>query len=268
VDVRWNPEQAQASLDALRRDAETFANEAVAWYYAKKKSKAVASQACRALSIIFISVGGLMPVLGSVGVLARKLPGLSEWGYVFLGIGAAFIGLDKFFGFSSGWTRYILTAQMIQKTIYSFEIDWAKLQARVETRPLQQSEVEDFLQTVRTFYDSILGQITQETQQWAAEFQQSISDLEVQAKAKMQSSQPGALVVSITGAEHLDSEPEIMIDDVSYGHIEGGNWATSRIPPGQHAIRVIGSINGKRTQASDAVTVAPGGKAQVSLALH
>jgi len=268
IESLWKPEQILESIEQIRRDAKTFANDAVAWYYGKKNSKARASQVCRALSIIFISIGSLMPVLGSVGVISTKIPGLSEWGYVFLGVGAAFIALDKFFGFSSGWTRYVLTAQIIQKTIYSFDLDWTKLQARLGNRAPGPSEIDEFLQIAKTVYESIMGQVAQETQQWAAEFQQSIADLESMTKARMQANEPGALAVSLTGSESLDSQPEVMIDEVSYGRIEAGNWAISRIAPGQHAVRILGSLNGKRVQASDVVTILPGGKAQVSLALR
>jgi SMODS and SLOG-associating 2TM effector domain 2 len=268
VESHWNPDKILESIEVVRRDAKTFANDAVDWYYSKKKSKAHASQICRAFSIVFISIGGLTPVLGSVTAISSKIPGVSEWGYVFLGLGASLIALDKFSGFSSGWTRYVLTAQVIQKIIYSFELDWTKLQARLGSRAPEQSEVEEFLQTAKTLYDSILGQVAQETQQWAAEFQQSISDLESMAKAKMQASEPGALAVSISGSEALDSEPEVIIDEVSYGRIEAGNWAISRIAPGNHAVRIVGSLGGKRVQASDVVTIPPGGKAQVSLALR
>ena len=205
-----------------------------------------------------------MPVLGSVAIIASNVPGLFEWGYVLLGIGATFIGLDKFFAYSSGWTRYILTAQFIQKTIYSFEIDWTKLQARLENRTPQQSEIEGFLQTAKGLYESILLQITHETQQWASEFQQSISNLEATTKAKVKSSEPGA---TISGAKQLDSQPEVMIDEVSYGHVDGGSWAVSKIAPGQHAVRVVSSLNGRSVQASDVVSVSPGGKALIALSL-
>lgn len=264
----WKPEQTLGSLEALRRDAKVFANDAVEWYYSKKRSKARASQTCRAFAIVFISVGGLIPVLGSVGIISGRFPGLSEWGYAFLGVGASAIALDKFFGFSSGWTRYVLTAQLIQKTIYSFDLDWTKLQSRLGNRAPEQSEVEEFLQMAKNLYDVVLGQISQETQQWAAEFQQSISDLESIVKNKMQASEPGALAVSIMGTDTLDSQPEVMIDQVSYGLIEAGSWAISRIAPGNHAVRIVGSRNGRRVQASDVVTIPPGGKAQVSLALN
>jgi hypothetical protein len=268
VESRWDPEKILGSIDVVHRDATGFANEAVQWYYVKKKSKARASQVCRALAIFFISIGGLTPVLGSVAAVSSKIPGISEWGYVFLGIGASLIALDKFFGFSSGWTRYVLTAQLIQRTIYSFDLDWTKLHARLGNQAPQQTEVDEFLQTAKALYESILGQVAQETQQWAADFQQSISDLESMTKAKMQANQPGAIAVSISGSEALDSNPELIIDEVSYGCIESGNWALSRIAPGNHAIRIVGSRNGRKVQASDVVSVPPGGKTQISLILQ
>jgi hypothetical protein len=76
----------------------------------------------------------------------------------------------------------------------------------------------------------------------------------------MQASEPGALAVSITGSEALDSEPEVITDEVSYGRNEAGNWAISRIAPGNHVVRIVGSLSGRRVQARDAVTVPPGGQ--------
>ena len=77
-------------------------------------------------------------------------------------------------------------------------------QARLENRTPQQSKIKEFLLTAKGLYESILLQVTQGTQQWASEFHQSISDLEAMTKAKVKSSDPGALVVSISGAEELD----------------------------------------------------------------
>ena len=152
------------------------------------------------------------------------------------------------------------TAQTIQKTIYLFELDWTKMQARLDKCQPEQNEVDEFIQAAKSFYDSILSQVAQETQQWAAEFQQGIADLESLEKSKMQAMEPGALAVSKSSSESLDPQPQVFIDDISYGYTETGTWAVSRIAPGNHAVRVIGLLKGSRVQASAVVNVPPGAR--------
>ncbi|HLJ86268.1 MAG TPA: DUF4231 domain-containing protein [Candidatus Angelobacter sp.] len=266
-ETRWDPTKIVASIDIIRTNAEAFANDAIAWYFHKKTAKARMSRICRAASIAFISTGGIIPLLSSVSFINQKVVNLSAWGYVLLGVGASFIALDKFFGFSSGWTRYILAAQAIQKTTYSFEIDWTRLRARVGTREPVQTEVEEFLQIAKTLYEAVSSCIAQETQQWATEFQQSLADLELATQAKIRVNEPGALSVSLTNAGTMDSKPEVFIDDLSFGVTDGKSWAIARLAPGQHVVRVVSSIGGKRVEASEIATVPPGGKTQVSLSL-
>jgi hypothetical protein len=51
-------------------------------------------------------------------------------GYLFLALAAAFVATDKFFGFSSGWIRYIRTGQVLMKELAEFRMDWAMLMAK------------------------------------------------------------------------------------------------------------------------------------------
>lgn len=41
VESSWKPEQIAESLEVVRRNAKTFANEAVDWYYVKKNQRHV-----------------------------------------------------------------------------------------------------------------------------------------------------------------------------------------------------------------------------------
>ncbi len=141
------------------------------------------------------------------------------------------------------------------------------MRARVGTREPVQTEVEEFLQIAKTLYEAVSSCIAQETQQWATEFQQSLADLELATQAKIRVNEPGALSVSLTNAGTMDSKPEVFIDDLSFGVTDGKSWAIARLAPGQHVVRVVSSIGGKRVEASEIATVPPGGKTQVSLSL-
>jgi hypothetical protein len=58
------------------------------------------------------------------------------WSSLFLGVAAALIGLDKTFGYSSGWARYVLTATNIRKSLEDFRLDWAELMAKAGNPPI------------------------------------------------------------------------------------------------------------------------------------
>lgn len=54
------------------------------------------------LAIVFAGFGRLCPLLQSFD------PYFDQLGYVSLGLVAAFVGVDKFFGLSSAWMRYMM----------------------------------------------------------------------------------------------------------------------------------------------------------------
>src|SRR5207302_5189632 len=106
------------------------------WYWKNKGSKAFWSQVIRFLVWALAAVGGLLPIIG--GISSTSLPNNTTtinlnnglWASLLLGIAAALIGLDKGFGFSSGWARYVLTATNIRKALEEFRLDWTALRAK------------------------------------------------------------------------------------------------------------------------------------------
>src|SRR5262249_21990097 len=109
------------ALDNLRTYVIGEAVNTIDWYWKAKKSKARPSYVIRFLAWVLAAFGGLLPIIGgllqssnanpaSQGILTKGL--LAS---LLLGIAAALFGLDKTFGYSSGWARYVLTATNIKK---------------------------------------------------------------------------------------------------------------------------------------------------------
>src|SRR6185369_1540504 len=81
-------------------------------------------------SILLITAGGMVPLIKATwapGTLASAGFDLGQLGYLLIGLGGAAIAFDRFFGFSSGWIRYITTEMAIQRTLHEFRIEWARL---------------------------------------------------------------------------------------------------------------------------------------------
>lgn len=93
------------------------------WYLTEKKSKARWSRSLRVLSVIFITADPLTPLI-ALGTDNTKY---AFWGYLVLGLGAACIGLDCAFGFSSSWMSYLGAVAALQKMLIKYQLKWRSL---------------------------------------------------------------------------------------------------------------------------------------------
>src|SRR6478672_7392141 len=108
---KWDPANSEESLRNIFCYVVEQAGESSRWYWRAKIWKARVSQAIRLLAWVLAAIGGLLPIIGALlpGESGHNL-GNGLWASLLLGIAAALLGLDKAFGYSSGWARYVLTA--------------------------------------------------------------------------------------------------------------------------------------------------------------
>jgi hypothetical protein len=149
---------------ALRR-----ASEAVVWYERAKDRKKRPAIALRFLAIVIGGLGTITPIVVSMlsdPLGKRLLPSAS----MFAAIAVGCVALDKFFGFSSGWMRYMSAMLELQEKIESFEFAWARERLkRASSSPTPESQIAD-LDMIAAFVSSISRVIRSETQAWAGEF--------------------------------------------------------------------------------------------------
>ena len=134
----WAPAQPEESLNQIYLYVLNEAAKSIHWYWANKRSKAFWSRLIRFVVWALAAVWRSHADLGSL--LAGPQPqgsGLTNglWPSLFLGVAAALLGLDKGFGFSSGWARYVLTATNIRKSLEEFRLDWTVLRAKAGSQP-------------------------------------------------------------------------------------------------------------------------------------
>jgi SMODS and SLOG-associating 2TM effector domain 2 len=128
-------QDTEAALAQLYRYAEGRAIDAIDWYLADKRGKRIWSRGLRLLVIVLVTAGGLQPLLDA----AAPGPSRTAWGYVLLALAAACIGLDRFFGISSGWMRSMTTAQALERRLEQLQYDWAAECARSASRTVDPS---------------------------------------------------------------------------------------------------------------------------------
>jgi conflict system pore-forming effector with SLATT domain len=185
--LSWKDPDVENSITELRRYVEDEAQKQIAWYYAKKTWKARMSTALRFASILLFVMGGLVPIVKATlqPAAINKLPfDFGQAGYLLIGVAAGCVGLDRFFGYSTGWIRYITTAMAIEKSLEEYRMEWARNIAKLRGAPPNEQQLDQLIQTCETFSLAIRTQVEQETKAWVAEFQSNLAQLEKDLQAK------------------------------------------------------------------------------------
>jgi len=247
------------------------AQEAITWYLDKKWSKQKTAQGLRFAAIIFTTIGGVIPLVIASRVLASAgVTNAVEWGqfgYVALALAGACVFLDKFFGYSSGWMRYITTAMKLQRMVEEFNVDWAILSAAVKGNAPDATERETMLRRAQTFLQSVLTEVESETAAWAAEYRSNLAELEKTARQQLEASRPGVINLKVANVGKFRNGVTVFLDEVPRQTVTSTECQLSPVFPGDHFVKVQGSINDKTVMAGAPVRIEPGQSVTVTLSL-
>jgi hypothetical protein len=187
LNLSWSRPAIDSSLAVLRRYVESEAQRQIDWYFRKMKGKSQASTALRFSAIVLFVVGGLVPICKATlaADTLRKLPfDFGEAGYLVIAIAAGCLALDRFFGYSTGWIRYVTTALAIEKSLEEFRMEWTRHTARLLGEQPNEMQLDQLLLTCATFSLAIRSQVEQETKAWVVEFQSNLAQLEEDLHAR------------------------------------------------------------------------------------
>jgi conflict system pore-forming effector with SLATT domain len=284
----WDSANPAKSLQDVRNLVEAEAQKAIDWYWDAKRSKVILSQSIRFFALFLTAAGGLFPIILPIAKnmgYAQAVDG-GLFASLFIGLAAALLGLDKAFGYSSGWTRYVLTATSMTKLLHEFRMDWVALSA-VAGEPPTTEQRASMIQRAKDFVSTIQGMVAQETKDWATEFQSNMAQMEKDLKAQLDSlkvqveqgakdkeaaAKPGAIELTVTNADKTDS---FSFDVVSEGQsgksadsvANAKVWTRMNMIPGQYRISINAKSKGNTISASTIVDVKPGDTARPSVTL-
>ncbi len=291
----WQPDHVQASLEALRQYAEADVESAIRWYYAKKPWKAWASQLLKFLTLLATGLGGLLPIISATGIFTYRLKEsdrqlrilqVNQFGYLCFGLAAAFLAFDKYFGYSTGWMRYLTTAMSLETSLRNFRLDWARTTSGLAGAVPNEAALETLLQKIQDFCLGARTLVENETQAWVMEFQSNLSQLEKQAKAALDtarsqadaaqkeyratadSTRPGAIDLTVENILDTDQGYDVFIDgEQRKSAVTGRTCAIMNVAPGLHEIGVKATLSGAPVHESQSVSVAAATPTKVSMTL-
>jgi hypothetical protein len=171
-DLPWGEADLAASLEAVYHWVEGEAIRAANWYLYEKKAKSRWSRALRIAAILFATAGAALPFIAANNGVVDF-----EWGYVLLALAAGAVAMDRYFGFSTAWMRYITAEQAIQRRLQELQFDWTSTLVTRGSRAPSAHEVAAELQKLAAVAAAIGEEIRSETMVWADEFQSNIGEL-------------------------------------------------------------------------------------------
>jgi len=284
---KWDAAEPEKSLTGIHSYVIGEASKSVDWYWRAKRSKARPSQAIRFLAWILAAIGGLLPVIGYLfqsHIPANLRDGL--WASLLLGVAAALLGLDKAFGYSSGWARYVLTATNIRKALEEFRLDWAELMAKAGTS-LTGENAALLIERAKKFRVDVESLVLEETKDWVTEFQSSMAQMEKDVGAQLSAlktqvdksiqtreaaSQPGLIEITVTNADKADAgKVQLRLEGPTKitAELEPGSksFAKENIPCGQYRVVISAKVGNKDVSTETPVVIKAGETLKTQLSL-
>jgi hypothetical protein len=286
--IAWDSADPAKSLRDIRNVVELEGQKAVDWYWKAKRWKRLPSQWIQFSALVLTAAAGLVPIILQLikNSGAAKNFDSGPLASLFVGIAAALLGLDKAFGYSSGWTRYVLVATSMTKLLHEFRMDWVALSAALAAPPTAEQQAA-MIQRAKEFVSTIQGMVAQETKDWASEFQSNMAQMEKDLKAQLDSlkaqvnkevkdreaaTKPGAIELTLTNADKtdgfsfdvvLEGQSGKSTDSVSNARV----WTRINAAPGQYRVSINARSKGNIASTSTIVDVKPGETAKPTVTL-
>jgi hypothetical protein len=187
----WSPAKQQESLEQLYFFVMEECAASINWYYRKKGSKSLLGFLLRLGAILAVAVAGLIPLIGEL-LKRNGIPGISPaWATVALALAGLLIAIDRFGGYTSGWIRYIRTAQMLTSLQGEFRLDWEEYRRSSLEETSGADRTKEGINLCLTFLRAVCAQVRLETDLWAQDFQQALQTVNRNADAQSRSENGG-----------------------------------------------------------------------------
>jgi hypothetical protein len=197
-DIPWQPSGLAESLDELFRYVTGESERAITWYYRKRKPMQWGGRLLRLGAILSTGLAGLTPLLAEIFETEGR-PGVDPlWAAVALTVAGVLILLDRFWGFTSAWVRYMVACHELTAALDAFRIDWARHKLRLAGGEPSAEQADAMILECRKFLSEVRAIVGSETRIWAREFQRVLEQVDAAIKSAARLGGPGAVGASGT----------------------------------------------------------------------
>jgi hypothetical protein len=270
--------QQDDDLQVLYDEVMAKLEESIGWYDRRKNHNKRWASRLRGTAIVLAGVASVIPIgvsmLPSAWLPQRWVPVAS----ILAALSAGCVGIDRLFGFSSSWMRYVSALLDLQAQRELLQFNWTR--RALEARLGGGTQSERLAAGLQMLYASRLAihqVLKEETQDWVARFSGALQDGEKSALTQRAAlgemghalaASQGALRVQISGIDQLDQgESEVQLGDSPSEPHHGATKAFAHLMPGQYVLRVRAQRGGQRVSTEEIVTIQPGTTTSLSVTL-
>ena len=178
-EVDWDREHKIDSLDELYAFTVRETKSIIDWYTTASRPKKRWAQALRVIAILATALGGILPILAQIfAPAAGPAPIDAAWASVAIALGATALGLDRYFGFSTAWMRFITTELRLRSRLRTFQYEWEKERLSWSGKAPDYNQIQAMVDRCGTFADEVSVIVQEETRRWVDEFQRTLKQLD------------------------------------------------------------------------------------------
>lgn len=156
------------SLSTIHTYVDAEAKRVEEWYRVERKPKKRAGRVLRLTAILLGGAGAVLPLLGEV-LGHDNVPAFAPaWASLALVLAGVALALDRYFGFSDSWTRFMVAQLEAGKVKHHFGLEWEAKRAAGATP----SELVGVAQATMESLDQV---VDRETNVWSTEFRANLA---------------------------------------------------------------------------------------------
>jgi hypothetical protein len=177
-DLVWESGAWPKSLDALARYAIGEAERALAWYECKRRRAQRAGRGLRLGAMLATSAAGLIPLVSELFEHDGR-PAIDPlWAALLLAVAGILVLLDRFWGCTSAWVRYVRAGQDLVLALDTFRVEWERHKLAWDPSVEDVEAAQIRLERCRLFLVHVRTVVRQETETWATEFRHVLEQID------------------------------------------------------------------------------------------
>jgi hypothetical protein len=267
-EFEWDPADIGGSIRQLKEFVVGRAKDAITYYQFAKKPKKRWAIWLRMAALVFAGLAGLLPILSQILTDAAGVPVIAPgWASVYLALAAGSVAIDRFFGFSSAWMRFMASELRVRRATDEFELDWEAARAGWPAAGPGTGEADEFMQRARAFTVQIADIVREETEEWISEFRETIRQIDESARTTRTADERGAINVTVSNGDTVAGGWQLSVDDGPARACRGTSAAVGSVKPGVHTVQVEAAQDGRQLYAERVVHVERGEITEIGLTL-
>jgi hypothetical protein len=163
---RFQAQSLSPEVDKLYNRTMARADDNINWYTKNAKMKKQRAQFLRLAALLLLGFGTIIPLLIEL-MNSDVSPAIAT---VVIACGTGLIALDRFWGYSTAWIRFLTTEMRLKELKDKFEHDWELALADTETPPTDVA----MIMRCSEFRNTINEIVRTETSMWVEEFQANL----------------------------------------------------------------------------------------------